>query len=156
MADWWYWAAQGAADLTDYLGDTVEYKTQRGLLQAQAKAYERDAKSALWEGRQNADKVFRRGEAAQGTLIQDYGASGVDVNTSQTVSNAQRTLQKSINDDVFATMYRSAKEAEQLSINAKMAKYQAKQAKGGFILGSVGTWTKNATNMVSSILGRGK
>ncbi|QHJ80183.1 MAG: hypothetical protein [Bacteriophage sp.] len=156
MADWWYWAAQGTSDVLDYLGDTVEYKTQRGLLQAQAKAYERDAKSALWEGRQNADKVFRQGEAAQGTLTQDYGASGVDVNTSQTVSNAQRTLQKSISDDVFATMYRSAKEAEQLSINAKMAKYQAKQAKSGFGLGSIGTWTKNATNLVSSILGSGK
>lgn len=156
MADWWYWAAQGTSDVLDYLGDTVEYKTQRGLLQAQAKAYERDAKSALWEGRQNADKVFRQGEAAHGTLTQDYGASGVDVNTSQTVSNAQRTLQKSISDDVFATMYRSAKEAEQLSINAKMAKYQAKQAKSGFGLGSIGTWTKNATNLVSSILGSGK
>lgn len=156
MADWWYWAAQGAANVVDYLGDTVEYKTQRGILQAQANAYERDAKSALWEGRQNADKVFRQGEAAQGTLTQDYGASGVDVNTSQTVSNAQRTLQKNINDDVFATMYRSAKEAEQLSMNAKIAKHQANQSKGGFILGSVGTWTKNATNMVSSILGRGK
>ena len=153
--DWWYWEALGASDVVDYLGDAVEYKTQRGLLQAQAKAYERDAKSALWEGQQNADKVFRRGEAAQGTLIQDYGASGVDVNTSQTVSNAQRTLQKSINDDVFATMYRSAKEAEQLSMSAKMAKYQAKQAKSGFILGSAGTWIKNGVD-IASILGRGK
>lgn len=155
---WWYWATKGAADTVNYLADYTNYKTQRGLLKAQAKLYEQNAKNALWEGEQNADKVARAGEQAQGSVVQDYGASGVDVNDSQTVASAQRTLQKNINDDVFTTMYNSAKEANQYVISAQMAKYNAKQMKKGFVLQSIGTWLGNAANAMSagSILGGGK
>ena len=155
---WWYWAAKGTADTANYLADFVDYKTQSGLLKAQAKMYKQNAENALWEGRQNADKVYREGEQAQGTVVQGYGSSGVDVNSSQTVDSSQSTLQKNINDDVFATMYSSAKEANQNLINAKMAKYNAKQLKKGFILGSIGTWANNAANAMSasSIMGGGK
>lgn len=154
---WWYWAAKGTADTAKYLGEFVDYKTQRGLLKAQAKMYEQNAKNALWEGRQNAIKVFREGEQAQGSVVQDFGASGVDVNNSQTVESTQRTLQKNINDDVFATMYSSANEANQNIINSKMAKYNAKRLRKGFILQSIGTWANNAANAMSasSIMGGG-
>ena len=154
---WWYWAAKGTADTANYLADFVDYKTQRGLLKAQAKMYEQNAENALWEGRQNADKIYREGEQAQGTVVQDFGASGVDVNNSQTVASSQRTLQKNINDDVFATMYSSAKEANQNLINAQMAKYNAKRLRKGFILRSIGTWANNAAKAMSatSIMGGG-
>lgn len=154
---WWYWAAKGTADTANYLADYVDYKTQSGLLKAQAKLYKQNAENALWEGQQNADKVSREGEQAQGTIVQNFGASGVDVNNSQTVNSTQRTLQKNINDDVFATMYSSAKEANQNSINAQMAKYNAKRLRKGFILGSIGTWANNAANAMSasSIMGGG-
>lgn len=147
---WWYWAAKGTADTANYLADFVDYKTQRGLLKAQAKLYKQNAKNALFEGEQNADKAFRGGEQAQGTIVQDFGASGVDVNSSQTVDSSQRTLQKNINDDVFATMYASAKEANQNLINSKMAKYNAKRLRKGFILQSIGTWANNAANAMSA------
>lgn len=154
---WWYWAAKGTADAANYLADFVDYKTQRGLLKAQAKMYKQNAENALWEGGQNADKIYREGEQAQGTIVQNFGASGVDVNNSQTVASSQRTLQKNINDDVFATMYSSAKEANQNLINAQMAKYNAKRLRKGFILGSIGTWANNAANAMSatSIMGGG-
>lgn len=154
---WWYWAAKGTADTANYLADYVDYKTQSGLLKAQAKLYKQNAENALWEGQQNADKVSREGEQAQGTIVQNFGASGVDVNNSQTVNSTQRTLQKNINDDVFATMYSSAKEANQNLINAQMAKYNAKRLRKGFILGSIGTWANNAANAMSasSIMGGG-
>lgn len=147
---WWYWAAKGTADTANYLADFVDYKTQSGLLKAQAKMYKQNAENALWEGRQNADKVYREGEQAQGTVVQGYGSSGVDVNSSQTVDSSQRTLQKNINDDVFATMYASAKEANQNLINSKMAKYNAKRLRKGFILQSIGTWANNAANAMSA------
>lgn len=154
---WWYWAAKGTADTANYLADFVDYKTQRGLLKAQAKMYKQNAENALWEGGQNADKVYREGEQAQGTIVQNFGASGVDVNNSQTVASSQRTLQKNINDDVFATMYSSAKEANQNLINAQMAKYNAKRLRKGFILRSIGTWANNAAKAMSatSIMGGG-
>ncbi len=154
---WWYWAAKGTADTANYLADYVDYKTQSGLLKAQAKLYKQNAENALWEGQQNADKVSRGGEQAQGTIVQNFGASGVDVNNSQTVDSTQRTLQKNINDDVFATMYSSAKEANQNLINAQTAKYNAKRLRKGFILGSIGTWANNAANAMSasSIMGGG-
>ncbi|WP_294609755.1 hypothetical protein [uncultured Gilliamella sp.] len=154
---WWYWVAKGTADTANYLADFVDYKTQRGLLKAQAKMYQMNAKNTLWEGQQNADKISREGEQAQGTVIQDFGASGVDVNDSQTVASSQRTLQKNINDDVFATMYSAAKEANQQTINAKMAKYNAKQLKKGFIFRSIGTWANNAAKAMSasSMMGGG-
>ena len=157
MSNWWYWAAKGTADTANYLADYVDYKTQSGLLKAQAKLYKQNAENALWEGQQNADKVYREGEQAQGTIVQNFGASGVDVNNSQTVDSTQRTLQKNINDDVFATMYSSAKEANQNLINAQMAKYNAKRLRKGFILGSIGTWANNAANAMSasSIMGGG-
>lgn len=157
MSNWWYWAAKGTADTANYLADYVDYKTQSGLLKAQAKLYKQNAENALWEGQQNADKVSREGEQAQGTIVQNFGASGVDVNNSQTVNSTQRTLQKNINDDVFATMYSSAKEANQNLINAQMAKYNAKRLRKGFILGSIGTWANNAANAMSasSIMGGG-
>lgn len=157
MSNWWYWAAKGTADTANYLADYVDYKTQSGLLKAQAKLYKQNAENALWEGQQNADKVSREGEQAQGTIVQNFGASGVDVNNSQTVDSTQRTLQKNINDDVFATMYSSAKEANQNLINAQMAKYNAKRLRKGFILGSIGTWANNAANAMSasSIMGGG-
>lgn len=154
---WWYWATKGAADTFNYLADYTDYKTQRGLLQAQAKLYQQNSADTLWEGRQNAGKVAREGEQAQGTLLQDYGSSGIDVNDSQTVDNSRRTLQKNINDDVFTTMYNSAKEANQYAINAQMAKYNAKRLKKGFAIQSVGTWLGNAANAMSanSMLGGG-
>lgn len=157
MSNWWYWAAKGTADTANYLADYVDYKTQSGLLKAQAKLYKQNAENALWEGQQNADKVYREGEQAQGTIVQNFGASGVDVNNSQTVDSTQRTLQKNINDDVFATMYSSAKEANQNLINAQTAKYNAKRLRKGFILGSIGTWANNAANAMSasSIMGGG-
>lgn len=157
MSNWWYWAAKGTADTANYLADYVDYKTQSGLLKAQAKLYKQNAENALWEGQQNADKVSREGEQAQGTIVQNFGASGVDVNNSQTVDSTQRTLQKNINDDVFATMYSSAKEANQNLINAQMAKHNAKRLRKGFILGSIGTWANNAANAMSasSIMGGG-
>lgn len=157
MSNWWYWAAKGTADTANYLADYVDYKTQSGLLKAQAKLYKQNAENALWEGQQNADKVYREGEQAQGTIVQNFGVSGVDVNNSQTVDSTQRTLQKNINDDVFATMYSSAKEANQNLINAQMAKYNAKRLRKGFILGSIGTWANNAANAMSasSIMGGG-
>ena len=157
MSNWWYWAAKGTADTANYLADYVDYKTQSGLLKAQAKLYKQNAENALWEGQQNADKVSREGEQAQGTIVQNFGASGVDVNNSQTVDSTQRTLQKNINDDVFATMYSSAKEANQNLTNAQMAKYNAKRLRKGFILGSIGTWANNAANAMSasSIMGGG-
>ena len=157
MSNWWYWAAKGTADTANYLADYVDYKTQSGLLKAQAKLYKQNAENALWEGQQNADKVYREGEQAQGTIVQNFGASGVDVNNSQTVDSTQRTLQKNINDDVFATVYSSAKEANQNLINAQMAKYNAKRLRKGFILGSIGTWANNAANAMSasSIMGGG-
>lgn len=113
-----------------------EYQSTKTLLKAQAKMYNQNAENALWEGGRNAQKVFRAGEQAQGTMLADFGASGVDVNSSQTVNNAQRTLQKGVNDDVFSTMYSAATEANQQRINAQMAKHQLKQAKSSLILNS--------------------
>lgn len=154
---WWYWAARGTADTVNYLGDFVDYKTQRNILRAQEKKFKNDARDTLWEGRKNAGKVFREGEQAQGTILQDFGASGVDVNNSQTVVSTQRTLQKNINDDVFTTMYNAAKEARQMRLNSNLARYNAAQLKKGFFLKSIGTWANNAANAVSSssILGGG-
>lgn len=149
---WWYWAAKGTADTANYLADFTDYKTQRNLLKTQAKVYEQNAENAIFEGRQNAKKVYQAGEQAQGTVSADFGASGVDVNSSQTVSSTQRTLQKNINDDIFTTMYNAATEANQQSINAQMAKYQAKQLKKGFIFQSIGTWANNAANAGQSAM----
>lgn len=155
---WWYWAAKGTSDAANYLADYTEYQTQQSLLKAQAKQYNQNAKNLLWEGHTNADKIALSGEQAQGTMLQDFGASGVDVNTSQTVASSQRTLQKSVNDDVFTTMYNAAKESNQQSINAQMAKYNAKQQKKGFVFQSIGTWANNVANAMSasSIMGGGK
>lgn len=154
---WWYWAAKGTADAANYTADFIDYKTQSQLLKAQAKLYKMNAKSTIWEGQQNADKISREGDQAQGTIRSDFGASGVDVNDSQTVASTQRSLQKAVNDDVFATMYSAAKEANQQTINAKMAKYNVKQLKKGFIFKSIGTWANNAANSMSasSMLGGG-
>lgn len=154
---WWYWITKGAADTANYLADFSEYKTQKGLLKAQAKMYQQNADNSLFEGRQNVNKVYEAGEQAQGSVMQDFGASGVDVNDSQTVSSSQNILQRRINDDIFTTMYNAASEANQQSINAKLAKHQAKQLKKGFIFKSIGTWANNAASAMSagSIMGGG-
>jgi len=118
------------------LANYSEYQSQKTMLNAQANMYNQNAANALFEGRQNVQKVYKAGEQAQGALTADYGASGVDVNSSQTVNTAQRTLQKGINDDVFSTMYSAASEANQQQINAQMTRYQLKQAKSSFLIKS--------------------
>ncbi|MDF7671160.1 hypothetical protein PT276_08150 [Orbaceae bacterium ESL0721] len=153
---WQYWVAKGVSDTANYLADVVDYKTKRGMLKTQAKMYEQGAESVLFEGRQNADKISDQGKQAQSSLMADYGSSGVDVNSSQTVNSAQRKLQRGVNDDVFTTMYNAATEANQQTINAQIAKYQNKQLKKGFIFQSIGTWANNAAQaMGGSMLGGG-
>lgn len=121
------------------LGGFSEYNSTKNMLKLQASLYDQNAETALYEGRRNAGKIANAGKYAQSTLVANYGSSGVDVNTSQTVANEQRILQQGVNDDVYTTMYNAATEASQQRINAKMARYQAKQAKRKFIFGSAST-----------------
>lgn len=121
------------------LGGFIENNSNKQILKMQARLYEQNADTALYEGQINAGKIAHAGDYAQGSLTANYGASGVDVNSSQTVSNEQRVLQKGINDDVYSTMYNAASEARQQRINAQMARYQAKQATRGFLFGAAGT-----------------
>lgn len=118
------------------LGNYSEYQSKKNILKLQARLYDQSAENALYEGARNAGKIATAGKYAQGSLVANYGASGVDVNNSQTVSNEQRVLQQGVNDDVYTTMYNAASEAQQQRINAAMARYQAKQSTQGFIFGT--------------------
>lgn len=144
---WWYYALQGASSVLNVMSQYSDYSTQKGILKAQEKLYNQNADATIREGEKNVGKVARAGEQAHGTLMHDYGASGVDVNNSQTVNNANRVLQKGVSDDVFTTMYSSAKEAEQQRLNAVMARYNRRNLSTQYAYQSAGAF--------SSILAQG-
>lgn len=122
----------------DIVGDYYNMKSQKSILKAQASLYSQSAEDALYVGRENVKKTQQAGEQAQGEMIAGFGASGVDVNNSQTVDNAQRVLQSGVNDDVYSTMYSAANQANQYRASAQIAKYQAKQLSTNFSLSSLG------------------
>lgn len=125
------------------LGGFINNNAENNILKVQAKLYEQNAETALYEGRINSGKIAKMGNFAQGTLLSNYGSSGIDINSSQTVSNEQRVLQKGVSDDVYTTMYNAASEAQQQRINAQMARYQIKQSNRGFLFGAAGTAFSN-------------
>lgn len=146
---WWYYATKAAGDTFEFLGKYSQYRTNQNLLEAQADLYKQNAENAMFEGRRNADNIYDQGETAKGTVNAGYAAQGININNSQTASNATTQISRGVNDDVYSVMYNAATQANQQKVQAQLAEYQRTQNRKTFILSSIGQHFNNAANAIS-------